>query len=729
MTEERKDKRRVAIVGGGVSGLSAAWHLHTQTSDKYNVSIFEAKSKLGGHAHTITINDGEQKVDVDVGFMVFNHENYPNMTKWFEEIGIQEEDSDMSLSVSLDGGNTIEWSSVGLSGLIANKRQLLSPSFYSFLKDMHRFNSQAAELLLLPDDDPRKQVTTRQYLKQEGYSDSFAAYYLLPMMAALWSASMEDVLSFPAVQLIGFMCNHKMLQIFDRPQWKTVAGRSQEYTSKIGSLLGEKFIHVSTPITSIKKDYNSTIYKLFTTNDKLVGDYDEIIFACHPPTAASILSNSQGFDDEDSSSLISCLQNIEYADNVIYVHSDPSLMPRSQDAWSSWNCIGKSNEILSHVSIGGNKVNKRGEAMEGGESGFGSKIKTTTTEKEDGEEKKVEAEEEVSLAGQTLEGTNGRMKAVYVTYYLNKLQNLKTNADVFVSLNPHEAPSPDKTHERLIMAHPQFTIGTLYSRKTLEEKYQGRNGLWFAGAWSGYGFHEDGCRSGFDVATKLCGVALPWIARKENEEEDKKDELMVIPPPKLALSTLKANASSSFLLTKIIRSLHYVLTEYLPITICRPIIVSFLRKAIMKGELRLKFNDGSVITCGDASTPCGSTCGGDDEPVTMRVFDEWFFVKVALEYDLGLARSYMAGHFVIEPLPNADKYNPIIRPSHLPDETNPILGDPIGLTRLFFTFHRKSRCKYRSTEISTCSFIFKRINQCIRITYFKGWIVLQLFAL
>eukprot|EP00957_Ditylum_brightwellii_P212005 15366849-Ditylum_brightwellii.AAC.1 len=176
------------------------------------------------------------------------------------------------------------------------------------------------------------------------------------MMAALWSASMEDVLSFPAVQLIGFMCNHKMLQIFDRPQWKTVAGRSQEYTSKIGSLLGEKFIHVSTPITSIKKDYNSTIYKLFTANDKLVGDYDEIIFACHPPTAASILSNSQGFDDEDSSSLISCLQNIEYADNVIYVHSDPSLMPRSQDAWSSWNCIGKSNEILSHVSIGGNKV-------------------------------------------------------------------------------------------------------------------------------------------------------------------------------------------------------------------------------------------------------------------------------------------------------------------------------------------------------------------------------------
>jgi len=221
------DKKRVAIIGAGVSGLSAAWHILTSSSDEYDITLFERESTLGGHACTITIpkiGHNNTDVDVDVGFMVFNKENYPNMIHWFDQLGVKMENSDMSLSVSIDRDAQIwnplriEWSSDGLNGLFANKFQLFNPEFYRFFFDMLRFNRDAASILLLSDDDPRKQVTTGQYLRDEGYSDAFGKCYLLPMMAALWSASMEDVLNFPAAQLVGFMCNHKMLQLFDRPQ-------------------------------------------------------------------------------------------------------------------------------------------------------------------------------------------------------------------------------------------------------------------------------------------------------------------------------------------------------------------------------------------------------------------------------------------------------------------------------------------------------------------------------
>jgi len=210
--------KKVGIIGGGVSGLSAAWHLHSNCPD-VEVHIFESADRLGGHAHTISVTPTNEKpIDVDVGFMVFNESNYPNMTAWFKEMGVEVEDTDMSLSVSLDKGKTVEWSSLGLAGLLANKTQIFRPSFHRFVKDMIRFNKEAGKILTLALDDPRRQITIKQYLREEGYSEEFATHYLLPMMAALWSASMGDVLNFPAAQLVGFMCNHKMLQLFDRPQ-------------------------------------------------------------------------------------------------------------------------------------------------------------------------------------------------------------------------------------------------------------------------------------------------------------------------------------------------------------------------------------------------------------------------------------------------------------------------------------------------------------------------------
>ncbi|OEU17902.1 CMAS-domain-containing protein [Fragilariopsis cylindrus CCMP1102] len=608
---QQRRKVKVAVIGGGVTGLSAAWHLSENCNDTADVTLFESEDRLGGHAYTVPVplkNSNKKSVDVDIGFMVFNETNYPNMTKWFEVLSVLTENSDMSLSVSLDGGDTLEWSSNGLDGVFAKRSQLYDRKFYKMLNDMNKFHIEAPKFLLLHKDDPRRLITTKQYLKQYNYSNEFAIYYLLPMMAALWSASMENVLDFPAIQLISFLCNHQMLQLFNRPQWKTVKGRSHTYTKRVQEILGKKKVRLSTPIVSMKKIKNDDIdnkdhhqYELFTTDNVSVGIYDDVIFACHTDTTTSILKT----DDKESidPSLIDTISKIEYSDNVVYLHSDPKLMPQRRRAWASWNCLGNSDSIKDAIGI---------------------------------------------------EGKDGRMKAVYVTYWLNRLQNLDTTTttgdadeegeetDIFVSLNPHDKPDPELTHKRTYLQHPQFTPSTLEARSKLlntngdnKGEYQGKNGLWFCGAWSGYGFHEDGCRSGFDIATKLSGIPLPWV---KNVSYD------------------------------------------LPVAICKKLMLYFLKQAVVEGKLLIKFNDNSIMEFGNGE-PCGDgLC--DDAPVTIRVFDPWMFVKVAWEYDLGLARSYMAGYFVIEPLEDVKQYNPVLRPPTEPDETSVACGDPVGLTRL-----------------------------------------------
>eukprot|EP00571_Detonula_confervacea_P002741 CAMPEP_0172325254 /NCGR_PEP_ID=MMETSP1058-20130122/53512_1 /TAXON_ID=83371 /ORGANISM="Detonula confervacea, Strain CCMP 353" /LENGTH=1073 /DNA_ID=CAMNT_0013041749 /DNA_START=4 /DNA_END=3225 /DNA_ORIENTATION=+ len=690
--------QRIAIIGGGVSGLAAAWHLHTQSpSDSVDVQIFEAASRLGGHAHTVTLdtekvtcrdstnggtagnvgvavgdvaeekkedndsnetsakNENSKEVDIDVGFMVYNKGNYPNMTNWFESLNVKGEDTDMSLSVSLDGGDK-EWSSGSLRGLFANPLQCIKPEFYTFLKDLMHFNANAGELLLLPSDDPARQVTIQEYLNKEGYSEAFASYYLLPMMAALWSASVEDVMAFPASSLVEFMCNHKMLQLFNRPQWQTTTGRSIQYTHKMASILG-KNAHTNTPIVALKKFKHEGCgggveYELFTSENKSVGHFDHVVFACHSPQAVQILNTDDGKSIDPG--LIAALDKIEYGDNVVYVHSDPNLMPKRKAAWGAWNCMGKSELLATHRPKSSGKDN---EAMEGSTSGFGNKL-----QKKDSDN------------SESLEGENGRMRAVYVTYYINTLQNLTTSTDIFVSLNPHTAPQSDLVYRRQIMAHPQFTKQTHEGRSDVKKHFQGKDGLWFCGAYMGYGFHEDGCRAGFEVATAINGVASPWVNKSDVDEADK--ELLVLPPPDLAKFTFEQNNS-------LFRRLKRLLTYRIPVAICKVFVTRFLKEAITKGQLVLKLNDGSQLKFGD-----GSTCEGDSRPVTARVFDDWFFVKVATEYDLGLARSYMAGQFLVEGLDKEEEYPWTLRSPNNSSkiETNEIIGDPIGLTRLFLLF-------------------------------------------
>jgi cyclopropane-fatty-acyl-phospholipid synthase len=441
-----------------------------------------------------------------------------------------------------------------------------------------------------------------------------------------------------------------------------VANRSQSYTLKMKEILGDR-VHLSSPIVSMVKkggaDASSSdpTYELFTSDSKSLGVFDEVIFACHPPTTKDILASAIATKEEEDSedNLLNLLGRIEYADNVVYVHSDPKLMPARRRAWASWNCLGKS-KLLQSYKI---QKSKKSEAMEGGESGFGNKainqnFKATTNDHGNGRH---------ASPDEPLEGEDGRMKAVYVTYWLNRLQNLKTEQDIFVSLNPHQPPAPELIHKRVHLAHPQFSPATLQARKELKERYQGEQGLWFCGAWEGYGFHEDGCRSGFEVATKLSGVALPWA----------NDIVKVLPSPDL--SVVKPQQG---LLGGSLNRLHKALSYDLPVAICKRFMLYFLHSAVQNGQLQLRMNDGSLMSFGD-----GSPCGCDNSPVTLRVFDEWMFVKIVWEYDLGLARSYMAGHFNVEPLRDPKNYDNVLRPVNAADETTVVLGDPVGLTRLF----------------------------------------------
>lgn len=625
--EEMGGKKKAAVIGGGVSGLAAAWHLAVNANDEFDVELFEAEPRLGGHAETITIDGG----DIDVAFVVFNDENYPNLVKWFEQLGQEHEPSDMSYSVSLDDGKTVEWGSDGLSGLLAKPTQIFNPKFQSFVKDMLRFNAECPKLLSLDKKDPRRGVTMGQYLRDNNYSEGFCSYYLVPMVAAIWSSSVQQVMEYPAESLIAFFCNHKLIAVSDRRQWKTPKGRSKTYTLKMKEILGQR-AHVSTPIVSAKK-LGDGKYEIFTEGEKSLGTFDELIFACHAPTSAKILSSALG----ETSKVVDLLSKIEYGDSVRYVHSDPKLMPKRKAAWCSWNSLGDSS-LLSNTSL---TANKKAEAMEGCDSGFGNTLDGRTDK--------------------NLEGKEGRMKAVYITYWMNRLENLKTDKDYFVSLNPHVKPDPALTHQRKIVAHPQFNNTTMKAREELKDKYQGKEGLWFCGAWAGHGFHEDGCRSGFDVATQLTQKAVPWCDQS----------VMVAPGPDLT----KLDPPGP--LTK----LYQKLTYDLPVWICKYLVFTFMRQSIQNGKLSFKFNDGSVVSVGD-----GSPTTFDKHPVTVRVFDPWMFVKIALEYDLGLARSYMAGHFVVEPLADPKMYDPAIRSIGQREETTLAIGDPVGLTRFFLLF-------------------------------------------
>ncbi|MEE2566636.1 NAD(P)/FAD-dependent oxidoreductase [Hyphobacterium marinum] len=414
-------RKSVAVIGAGISGLGAAWALR----DVHDVTLFEKRERLGGHANTVDIDYDGNQIAVDTGFIVYNPLNYPNLIALFDHLGVPSKQTDMSFGFSL--GGDVEWCSNGLGGIFAQKRNLARPSFIAMLRDLLRFNRQAPADL---EAGHLRGITLGAYLALRGFSDRFLRNYLLPMGAAIWSATEDDMRDYPAESFIRFFRNHRLMHL-DRPQWRTVEGGSRAYVQRIAADL-EGRVRLADPAKAVRRVPGGA--EVQTTDGWQ--HFDEVILACHSDQARALLTDM----DDDEAALLGA---IRYSPNTAILHRDPSLMPSRRAAHAAWNYV-------------------RDDA--------GS--------------------------------------APCVTYDMNRLQGIDRRYRLYVTLNPDRKPDPSLTFGEFQYDHPQFTTAAMAAQRTFN-RIQGPRQTWFAGAWLGYGFHEDGLRSGLRIALRL-GGRIPW---------------------------------------------------------------------------------------------------------------------------------------------------------------------------------------------------------------------------
>ena len=414
----------IAVIGAGISGLSAALRLQ----DQHRVTLFEAAPRAGGHANTVDVTLDGVRHPVDTGFLVYNERTYPNLIALFAELEVPVAPSDMSFAVSV-GPHRFEWCGSNLRTLLSQPANALSPSFWRMLADIMRFNREATALAASGDASILDR-SLGDYLQSEGYSATFRDGYLLPMAAAIWSCPMHTMLGFPLGSFVRFFHNHGLLQVADRPQWYTVRGGSREYVDRICSRLRD--LRLGTPVTSIRRPGAAEGGGVLITSPRGVERFDHVVMACHSDQSLRLLTDADG----DERALLGA---VPYQPNTAWLHTDTRLMPRRRAAWAAWNYLSNGDPDAPEVSV---------------------------------------------------------------TYWLNRLQPLPFRSPAFVSLNPLTPPDPRHTIARLSYEHPIFDRDAMAAQQRLPSM-QGRRGTWYAGAWTGYGFHEDGLRSGLAVAQAL----------------------------------------------------------------------------------------------------------------------------------------------------------------------------------------------------------------------------------
>lgn len=310
-------RKKIAIVGGGISGLSAAYYL----APYHDVTLFEAAPRLGGHARTVMAGkNGDQPVDT--GFIVFNYATYPFLTRLFRDLDVPVIKSEMSFGASIDGGR-LEYGLTNLRSLTAQKRNLLRPSYYRMIADVLRFGKHAEAAAT--DDDK----TIGELVNELGLSRHFRDNYLMPMCGAIWSTPVAEVDQFPAKSLVRFFRNHALLAGTGQHQWWTVKGGSIEYVRRLEAALIARGVtlHKSTPVTRVKRaDYGVTL----SAANAPTQAFDELILACHSDQALAILGEDLRPDEA------AALGRIRYQPNKAVLHCDPAQMPQRRACWSSW---------------------------------------------------------------------------------------------------------------------------------------------------------------------------------------------------------------------------------------------------------------------------------------------------------------------------------------------------------------------------------------------------------
>jgi predicted NAD/FAD-binding protein len=436
MTPHASSNRlRIAVIGGGISGLGAAHRL----ARDHHVTLFEAADYVGGHTNTVDITVDGVPCAVDTGFLVFNERTYPNLIALFGELGVPCAASDMSFSVSVSPKD-FEWSGTDLASLFAQPSNALSPRFWSMLADIVRFNRQATALARSTDSGTLGLQPLGEWLKQHRYGRAFRDGYLLPMAAAIWSCPAQTMLEFPVASFVRFCDNHGLLQIADRPRWFTVRGGARQYVERILSGLSD--VRRATPVRAVLRmpldEQREGRERVAVITDAGRETFDHVILACHSDQALALLADPS--DDERA-----ILGAIQYQPNRAYLHTDTRLMPRRRRAWAAWN----------YLSSGGFEASEK-----------------------------------------------SRPASVAVTYWLNRLQPLPVERPVLVTLNPLQPPRDELTWQAIDYAHPVFDQAAMAAQARLSA-IQGPRHTWFAGAWTGYGFHEDGLKSGLAVAAAL----------------------------------------------------------------------------------------------------------------------------------------------------------------------------------------------------------------------------------
>jgi predicted NAD/FAD-binding protein len=402
---------KVAVIGSGISGVASAYYLNKYGVD---VTIFEAGHYFGGHTNTIDIEIDGNTEPIDTGFLVHNDRTYPNLIDFFEELDIETHPSDMSFSVKCISDNMV-WAGTDLTTVFTQKKNIFSLRFYRFIYNLLRFNSNSQKYLNYTKSHPT--MTLGELLDKYNYSEDFRNWYLLPMGGCIWSTPTKNMLDFPAYTFIRFCINHGLLQITDRPQWKTVVKGCRTYVEKALLNIDKKFINE--PVESITPLEAGVRVK--SKNKDEVFDY---CFVCsHPPEALKFLNIE--------SETREILENFKYQKNIAVLHHDETILPEKK-AWSSWNYLSNKSK--------------------------------------DGED------------------------AVSVSYLINMLQPLKTKTPIVVTLNPVCEIKKDHIFREIEYEHPLFDVAAIKAQKKIEQ-LQGNQGVFFAGAWMRYGFHEDGILS------------------------------------------------------------------------------------------------------------------------------------------------------------------------------------------------------------------------------------------
>ena len=322
----------VAVIGTGIAGMSAAWLL----SSKHRLTVFETQPRVGGHSNTVTIDGPDGPMSVDTGFIVYNEPNYPNLVALFEHLDVPTKASDMSFAASIDDGG-FEYSSDVPRGLLAQPSNLVRPRFWRMVRDIRRFYGGAAALMNAPDAES---LTLGDHLDTAGYSDAFVEDHLLPMAAAIWSTSTADMRAHPLAAFVRFWDNHGLLNLGERPAWRTVAGGSREYVSRLTEPYADNILHGVGAARVRRVDGGAIVVDTSGTEHR----FDRVVIAAHADEALRIV-------DAPTENEQRILGAFRYVGNRAVLHRDPNFMPRRRAAWASWNYIGRGTDAQDPLCV------------------------------------------------------------------------------------------------------------------------------------------------------------------------------------------------------------------------------------------------------------------------------------------------------------------------------------------------------------------------------------------